>query len=110
MASYLGFTLFGPMGRKRMLFFPLLGCFLTREAQVNQLDDQPKPLKESSSSFFWVDVVASGSTCHVPSVPKRPLLWLEDDDRESTIGSSSSQAPPKRRIKGKQRLAIEDSK
>ena len=65
----------------------------------------------SNSSFAVADVVAGSTVCQILRVPKRPFFWLEDD----VAGSEGavidpSQARPKKRIRGKQPLAIEDAK
>ena len=97
--------------------YPYRRGFVSPASEVSEPPGENRvPSSSSSYSFASVDGVASSTVCSVPTVPKRSLFWMQDDtSNEVGIWSSSASGsgvllPPRRRLRGKQRLAIEDSK
>ena len=104
-----------PNGAKKDVKIPPIRLFPNKRGWSPAVSSAPRDLPQassasSSSSFATVDVVAGPSICHVPRVPKRPFFWLEDVQPGSEDTVSLPQARPKRRIRGKQTLAIEDAR
>ena len=107
-----------PNGAKKDERFPPVRVYPNKRGWSNVAPPVPADTPQargaqsssSSSSFATAEVVAGTLVCHVPRVPKRPFFWLEDDSAGSEGAFVPTQARPKRRIRGKQPLAIEDAK